>query len=73
MQLDRPSAASRFAGRATRHADGHDGPTAADVIAKASEADLANIIYIFGEERIPCRRPRHRRRAQGTPVTTPAR
>lgn len=27
------------------------GPTAADVIAKASEADLANIIYIFGEER----------------------
>jgi 16S rRNA (cytosine1402-N4)-methyltransferase len=30
---------------------GHDGPSAADVIAKASEADLANIIYIFGEER----------------------
>jgi 16S rRNA (cytosine1402-N4)-methyltransferase len=30
---------------------GHDGPTAADVIAKATEADLANIIYIFGEER----------------------
>jgi len=30
---------------------GHDGPTAADVIAKASEADLANIIYLFGEER----------------------
>ena len=30
---------------------GQDGPTAADVIAKASEADLANIIYIFGEER----------------------
>ncbi|HXL63699.1 MAG TPA: 16S rRNA (cytosine(1402)-N(4))-methyltransferase RsmH [Xanthobacteraceae bacterium] len=30
---------------------GHDGPTAADVIATASEADLANIIYIFGEER----------------------
>ncbi len=30
---------------------GHDGPTAADVIAVASEADLANIIYIFGEER----------------------
>jgi 16S rRNA (cytosine1402-N4)-methyltransferase len=27
------------------------GPTAADVVAKASEADLANIIYIFGEER----------------------
>jgi 16S rRNA (cytosine1402-N4)-methyltransferase len=30
---------------------GHDGATAADVIAVASEADLANIIYIFGEER----------------------
>jgi 16S rRNA (cytosine1402-N4)-methyltransferase len=30
---------------------GHAGPTAADAIAKASEADLANIIYIFGEER----------------------
>jgi len=30
---------------------GRDGPTAADVIAKASEADLASIIYIFGEER----------------------
>ena len=30
---------------------GHDGPTAADVVAVASEADLANIIYIFGEER----------------------
>ena len=30
---------------------GHEGPSAADVIATASEADLANIIYIFGEER----------------------
>jgi 16S rRNA (cytosine1402-N4)-methyltransferase len=30
---------------------GHDGPTAADVVAKASEADLASIIFIFGEER----------------------
>jgi len=30
---------------------GHDGPTAADVIARASEAELADIIYIFGEER----------------------
>lgn len=30
---------------------GHDGPSAADVIAKASETDLANVIYIFGEER----------------------
>ena len=39
---------------------GHDGPTAADVVARASEADLANIIYIFGEERsFPRRRARH--------------
>jgi 16S rRNA (cytosine1402-N4)-methyltransferase len=30
---------------------GHDGPTAADVVARASEVDLAKIIYIFGEER----------------------
>jgi len=30
---------------------GQDGPTAADVIASAPEAELANIIYIFGEER----------------------
>jgi 16S rRNA (cytosine1402-N4)-methyltransferase len=30
---------------------GHHGPTAADVVARASEADLADIIYIFGEER----------------------
>jgi 16S rRNA (cytosine1402-N4)-methyltransferase len=30
---------------------GRDGPTAADVIARASEADLASIFYIFGEER----------------------
>jgi 16S rRNA (cytosine1402-N4)-methyltransferase len=30
---------------------GEGGPTAADVVAAASEADLANIIYIFGEER----------------------
>ena len=30
---------------------GQHGPTAADVVARASETDLANIIYIFGEER----------------------
>jgi 16S rRNA (cytosine1402-N4)-methyltransferase len=30
---------------------GQAGPTAADVLAKASEADLADIIYLFGEER----------------------
>ncbi|WJR77013.1 16S rRNA (cytosine(1402)-N(4))-methyltransferase RsmH [Bradyrhizobium sp. NP1] len=30
---------------------GHAGPTAADVVARASERELADIIYIFGEER----------------------
>jgi 16S rRNA (cytosine1402-N4)-methyltransferase len=30
---------------------GQQGPTAADVIAKASETELADIIYIYGEER----------------------
>jgi 16S rRNA (cytosine1402-N4)-methyltransferase len=30
---------------------GQAGPTAADVIAKASETELADIIYLFGEER----------------------
>lgn len=30
---------------------GSQGPSAADVVARASEADLAKIIYIFGEER----------------------
>ncbi len=30
---------------------GQSGPTAADVVARASESDLADIIYLFGEER----------------------
>jgi 16S rRNA (cytosine1402-N4)-methyltransferase len=30
---------------------GQAGPSAADVVAKASESDLADIIYLFGEER----------------------
>jgi 16S rRNA (cytosine1402-N4)-methyltransferase len=52
MQLDEPGRGFSF--RLDGPLDmrmGHDGPTAADVIARASEADLANIIYIFGEER----------------------
>jgi 16S rRNA (cytosine1402-N4)-methyltransferase len=52
MQLD--EAARGFSFRLDGPLDmrmGHDGPTAADVVAKASEADLADIIYIFGEER----------------------
>jgi 16S rRNA (cytosine1402-N4)-methyltransferase len=52
MQLDRADRGFSF--RLDGPLDmrmGHDGPTAADVIARASEADLANITYIFGEER----------------------
>jgi 16S rRNA (cytosine1402-N4)-methyltransferase len=52
MQLD--EAGRGFSFRSQGPLDmrmGQDGPTAADVIATASEADLANIIYIFGEER----------------------
>jgi 16S rRNA (cytosine1402-N4)-methyltransferase len=52
MQLDR--AERGFSFRYDGPLDmrmGHEGPTAADVIARASETDLANIIYIFGEER----------------------
>lgn len=52
MQLDQ--AARGFSFRFDGPLDmrmGQAGPTAADVVAKASETDLANIIYIFGEER----------------------
>jgi 16S rRNA (cytosine1402-N4)-methyltransferase len=52
MQLD--EAARGFSFRNDGPLDmrmGHDGVTAAGVIAKASETELANIIYIFGEER----------------------
>ena len=52
MQLD--EAGRGFSFRSQGPLDmrmGQNGPTAADVIATASEADLANIIYIFGEER----------------------
>jgi 16S rRNA (cytosine1402-N4)-methyltransferase len=52
MQLD--EAARGFSFRSQGPLDmrmGEGGPSAADVVARASEAELANIIYIFGEER----------------------
>lgn len=52
MQLDQ--AARGFSFRLDGPLDmrmGGEGPTAADVIAQASERDLADVIYIFGEER----------------------
>jgi 16S rRNA (cytosine1402-N4)-methyltransferase len=52
MQLD--SAARGFSFRFDGPLDmrmGETGPTAADVVAQAAESDLADIIYIFGEER----------------------
>src|SRR5262249_21460902 len=52
MQLDRAGRGFSFRldGPLDMRMSGH-GPSAADVIAKASEAELADIIYIFGEER----------------------
>jgi 16S rRNA (cytosine1402-N4)-methyltransferase len=52
MQLDRAERgfSFRFDGPLDMRMS-QSGPSAADVIATASEADLANIIYIFGEER----------------------
>ena len=52
MQLD--DAGRGFSFRLDGRLDmrmGQAGPTAADVIARASEAELADIIYLFGEER----------------------
>ncbi|MBR0869233.1 16S rRNA (cytosine(1402)-N(4))-methyltransferase RsmH [Bradyrhizobium tropiciagri] len=52
MQLDQ--AERGFSFRLTGPLDmrmGQSGPTAADVVARASDKELADIIYIFGEER----------------------
>ncbi|WP_315700962.1 MULTISPECIES: 16S rRNA (cytosine(1402)-N(4))-methyltransferase RsmH [unclassified Bradyrhizobium] len=52
MQLD--EAGRGFSFRSDGPLDmrmGSDGPTAADVVARGSERDLADVIYIFGEER----------------------
>lgn len=52
MQLDEAGRGFSFRldGPLDMRMSGH-GPTAADVVARASETDLADIIYIFGEER----------------------
>ena len=52
MQLDEASRGFSFRldGPLDMRMSGH-GPTAADVVARASETDLANLIYVFGEER----------------------
>jgi 16S rRNA (cytosine1402-N4)-methyltransferase len=52
MQLDQAARGFSFRldGPLDMRMEGN-GPSAADVVARASEADLANIIYIFGEER----------------------
>jgi 16S rRNA (cytosine1402-N4)-methyltransferase len=52
MQLDQAERGFSFrSGGPLDMRMGQHGPSAADVVARASEADLANIIYIFGEER----------------------
>lgn len=52
MQLDQAGRGFSFRldGPLDMRMSGH-GPSAADVVARASEAELADIIYIFGEER----------------------
>ncbi|MBN9148344.1 MULTISPECIES: 16S rRNA (cytosine(1402)-N(4))-methyltransferase RsmH [unclassified Nitrobacter] len=52
MQLDEAGRGFSFRldGPLDMRMSGH-GPTAADVVARASETDLANLIYVFGEER----------------------
>jgi 16S rRNA (cytosine1402-N4)-methyltransferase len=52
MQLDQPGRGFSFRldGPLDMRMADH-GPTAADVVARASEAELADIIYVFGEER----------------------
>jgi 16S rRNA (cytosine1402-N4)-methyltransferase len=52
MQLD--SAERGFSFRLDGPLDmrmGHSGPSAADIVARAAESDLANIIFLLGEER----------------------
>jgi 16S rRNA (cytosine1402-N4)-methyltransferase len=53
MQLDRPERGFAFAadGPLDMRMDRRGGPTAADVLNRASETELADIIYRYGEER----------------------
>ena len=51
-----------------------DGPTAADLVATLDEADLADVLYRFGEERLSRRIARAIVRARGeAPITTTTR
>jgi 16S rRNA (cytosine1402-N4)-methyltransferase len=72
MQLD--TAARGFSFRFDGPLDmrmGHDGPSAADVIARASEADLAKVIFVLGEERFSRQIARAIVKARSsTPITT---
>ncbi len=75
MQLD--TAARGFSFRLDGPLDmrmGDDGPSAADVIARASEADLAKVIFTLGEERFsrPIARAIVRARSEAPIATTRA-
>ncbi len=75
MQIDTPQRGFSF--RLDGPLDmrmGGDGPSAADVVAKASERDLANIIFLLGEERHSRSVARAIVKARAeTPITTTAR
>jgi 16S rRNA (cytosine1402-N4)-methyltransferase len=75
FQIDDPSRGFSF--RADGPLDmrmGREGPTAADLVAKLSEAELADVLYQFGEERLSRRIAAAIVRARAeAPITTTAR